>query len=59
MAEPVKVHVDGVDYKVHSDGDVFRVNPGLLGDSTRFVGKISPSTPQNKLEEKIRDLPNR
>lgn len=59
MAQPVEVKVEGVTYRVHSDGDVFRVNPGLLSDSTRLVGKISPSTPVNELEKKIRALPNR
>jgi len=59
MTEPVEVKVEGVTYKVHPDGDVFRVNPGILGSSTRLVGRISPSTPQNELENKIRDLPNR
>lgn len=59
MTEPVEVKVEGVTYKVHSDGDVFRVNPGILGSSTRLVGKIPPSTPLNELEKKIRVLPNR
>lgn len=59
MSEPVRVEVDGVNYKVHSDGDVFRVNPGFWSDSTRFVGEIPSSTPQNELEEAIRNLPNR
>lgn len=59
MSESVSVTIDGVTYKVHPDGDVFRVNGGLFGDATRKVGTIPPSTPQNKLEEKIRDLPNR
>ncbi len=59
MSEPVKVDVDGVTYKIHSDGDVFRVNPGVISDSTRKVGRIPPSTPQNKLEETIRNHPNK
>lgn len=59
MSEPVTVKVDGVEYRVHSDGDVFRVNPGFISDSTRKVGRIPPSTPQNQLEEKIRNLPDR
>lgn len=59
MSESVKVRVDGVDYNVHSDGDVFRVNPGWMGETTRKVGRIPSSTPQNQLEQKIRDLPNR
>ena len=59
MSEPVRVWVEGVEYKIHADGDVFRVNPGFIGESTRKVGRIPSSTPQNKLEETIRDLPNR
>lgn len=59
MSEPVQVPVDGVDYKVHDNGEVFRVNPGFWSDSTRKVGKIPSSTPQNQLAEKIRDLPGR
>jgi len=55
MSEPVKVKVNGAEYKVHSDGEVFKVVPGILSDSTLKVGKIPPSTPQNKLEEVIRD----
>lgn len=59
MSEPVKVEVEGVTYRVHSGGDVFRVNPGFWTDSTRLVGEIPASTPQNKPKEVIRDLPNR
>lgn len=55
MSEPVKVEVNGRTYKVHADGDVFKVTSGIFSDSTLKVGKIPPSTPQNKLEEVIRD----
>lgn len=59
MSEPVKVKVDGADYKVHDDGDVFKVVSGIISDSTLKVGRIPASTPQNKLEEVIRELINR
>jgi len=55
MSEPVKVKIGEVTYKVHSDGDVFKVIPGFF-ESTLKVGKIPPSTPQNQLEEAIRDI---
>ena len=59
MSDPVWVTVDNVRYKVHDNGDVFRVNPGFIRDSTRYVGDIPRNTPQNQLEDKIRALPNR
>jgi len=55
MSEPVRVEVNGATYKVHSDGDVFKVIPGFF-ESTLKVGEIPPSTPQNKLEEAIRNI---
>lgn len=55
MGEPVKVTINGVSYKVHSDEDVFKVTSGIFSDSTLKVRRIPPSTPQNKLEEVIRD----
>jgi hypothetical protein len=50
----VKVKIDGVTYKIHPDGDVFKVTDGWFGDSTLKMGRIPSSTPQNKLEEVIR-----
>jgi len=56
MSEPVKVKIGEVTYKVHSDGDVFKITESWSGDSTLKIGRIPPSTPQNQLEEAIRDI---
>lgn len=59
MSEPVWVTVDNVQYKVHDNGDVYRVNRGFVRDSTRHVGNLPRNTPQNQLADKIRAMPNR
>lgn len=56
MSEPVRVKVNGDTYKVHSDGDVFKITgDGLFGESTLKMGRIPSDTPQNKLEQVIRE----
>ena len=60
MSEIKRVPVDGVDYKVHPDGDVFKVTgSGILGgDTTLKVGRIPKDTPANKLADEIRKIIN-
>jgi hypothetical protein len=59
MSEPIRLEFDGEIYKVHPDGKVYRIYPGLFSPSTKLVGTIPYDTPQNEVEQKIRDLPGR
>ncbi len=60
MSEAIRVPVDGNTYKVHTDGDVFKVTgSGILGgDTTLKVGRIPKDTPANKLADEIRKIIN-
>ncbi len=58
MSEPRNIEVDGVMYKTHSDGAVFKVGIGM-GSSPPKIGNTKEN-PQNitpeKLAEEIRKL---
>lgn len=58
MSEPVFIGVDELKYKVHPDGDVFRVIPGMASSPPK-IGNISAWECQEELIEKVRNLPNR
>ena len=45
--------IDGREYRVDEDGDVYR-NDGTIFWNSTLVGKVDTSTPSNKMENAVK-----